>query len=294
MQNFKNKIIGSLRRLDEFYNKEKLNYEINSLKRTLKIRPENGGLYYNKEHKEKFLKIINCDGVGKVELYKIALIIDCLLVNSEEIFSDKYPLDIQEQFKKNIQRICRVCADEAGYSQSKQDDYWKDLAISRQEMFPAGAQVVERFSGIGLRQGFGVNFIQNTRFFALLIRLGGRSCYYQIHTHAQELEEFHEEGWKNCYLRIAKMMKLNPKVKGVVGTSWFFDPQLMRISPNLVYLRNIPIYHGAESFFVEKDYSRNALVKSKTRKKLYDEKKYTPKSYMIVWPKTDLLRWANL
>ena len=64
------------------------------------------------------------------------------------------------------------------------------------------------------------------------------------------------------------------------------------MSPRLGYLRDTPVDGGARLFFFEEGGSSisNSLSTSPTRRKLYDEGKYMPKSYMLVWGKpTDCL-----
>ena len=237
--------------------------------------------------------IRNNKGIEDMEKYRKIVILECLLDNWNDMFSEKYPQCIQEQFEKSSKRMLNMCQSERGWSAHTEDVYWKDLAISRQQMFPAGAQIVEVYSGFGLTQGFSVNPYQSFRFLKLLIRKGGRLGYYQIHTHTPELSEFNEQGWNDCYIRIAEMLKKYKEVKGMFGGSWFYDPQLEFISPRLMYLRNIPLNNGAISFYVGEDRTGNALVKSKTRIKLYEEGKYKPKSYLLVWPRKELIKWAS-
>ena len=40
------------------------------------------------------------------------------------------------------------------------------------------------------------------------------------------------------------------------------------------------------------DFSGDAFVKSKKRMKLFTEGKYTPKSYLLIWPRKKLTDWA--
>tara|TARA_R110002049_G_scaffold101855_1_gene247100 strand:+ start:9124 stop:9867 length:744 start_codon:yes stop_codon:yes gene_type:complete len=123
----------------------------------------------------------------------------------------------------------------------------------------------------------------------------GWGTWYRMHTNSSYLTEFNEEGWDAFYIRAAELLLQNSDVQGVVGTSWFFDPQLRSISSRLAYLYNRPINAGAYSLAhrsTELDISR-ATSTSKTRKELYLSGKYTPKSYSIFWPRNSLLEWAN-
>lgn len=241
-----------------------------------------------------FNQISESFGVEKIEECRKAFIVECLLENWEEIFSQKYPDCVQQQFMKTSKRILAMCqSSEKGWGEYNEDVYWKDLAIARQQMFPAGAQVVEAYSGFGLQQGLKGSILQYIRFIRMVIHNKGKTGYYQIHTHTPELGEFNEIGWYDCYIRIAEMLKINKKIKGIFGSSWFYDPFLAEISPRLMYLQRVPLDNGAERFYIGIDRTGNAFTKSKTRFQLYNEGKYIPKSYLIVWSRGQILKWAN-
>ena len=82
---------------------------------------------------------------------------------------------------------------------------------------------------------------------------------------------------------------------GVVGYSWFYDPKLETISPQLAYLRRRPADGGA--FFLRGHTSefdiKNATAKSQTRRRLYEAGQYTPVGYKMVWLRRDILSWAD-
>src|SRR5215207_234943 len=113
-------------------------------------------------------------------------------------------------------------------------------------MIPAGAQVLHEH-GISRRnvlRGRGRETINAALFF---LGTKGFAPFYEIHTHYPALNEFNEEGWKRCYRRIADLLRVNPHVKGMAGSSWFFDPVVAQVSPRLAYLRDIPVENGALS-----------------------------------------------
>ena len=99
----------------------------------------------------------------------------------------------------------------------------------------------------------------------------------------------------NPYLRIAELLERQQDIRGMVGTSWFYDPQLLEISPCLAYLQQRPLErgafllrHGTGLFDIE-----HATMTSKTRHRLYQEGKYTPIVYSLLWPRQDLISWAE-
>jgi hypothetical protein len=97
------------------------------------------------------------------------------------------------------------------------------------------------------------------------------------------------------YLRIAELMKRNPRIRGIYRRSWLLDPKLEEISPNLAYLRQTPQQNGAKLFrcsSTERDIKQSLAI-SPIRRKLYAEGKYLPTVYAYIWPRRDVLEWAN-
>lgn len=242
---------------------------------------------------EIYGKIRYADGVQELEIFRKIMILECLLNSWDDCFSEKYPQSIRMQFKKNFERMLNLCNDDKGWRELNTDDYWKDLAIARQQIFPAGAGVVETYSGFGFRQGFSVNPIQSLKFLKLLFLSGGKKGYYQIHTHTPLLGDFNEQGWLECYIRISEMLIKHQEIKGVFRASWFCDPDLVKISPRLGYLHKMPVDNGAKVFYIQEDKTGNPFVKSKTRLKLYKKGQYRPKTYLLVWPRKELIKWAK-
>jgi hypothetical protein len=128
----------------------------------------------------------------------------------------------------------------------------------------------------------------------LVLRLHGLGPVFRIHIDERDLSEFNDAGWDRAYLRVAEMLRLHPKVKGAVGTSWTLDPQLDHISPRLSYPRRCQVDHGAFLRFEGPSEltTQRALAKSTTRRRLYERGEYVPGAYTIVWPRRDFLRWA--
>lgn len=169
----------------------------------------------------------------------------------------------------------------------------KDLALCRQVLFPAGAQVVQPHSGFSRSLMFRGGIKQFWSMLRLLKKTGGNTGYYFYHTHLSELQDFNARGWDNFYLRIADMLKINLECRGLVSTPWFLDPALKKVSPHLSYIRDRPEQNGASFFFIRIDPDSGALSKSATRRRLYAEGKYIPKSYCMVWPREEMIEWAS-
>jgi len=176
------------------------------------------------------------------------------------------------------------------------DSFCKDLAICRQRMIPCGAQLLDAISGIPRRW-----LIQSGTKQALTLiwlvagKLGSFRTLYEVHWDRRLVREFNPAGWERTFVRIAEVLKLNPQFRGIFGSSWWFDPQISRISPRLSFLRTLPEAHGAKFFFVGEDQQTTgeALLNSPERQKLHAAGSYRPKKYAVVWARQDLISWAE-
>lgn len=161
---------------------------------------------------------------------------------------------------------------------------------------PCGAQALDLSSRIPLTSA--VLSVPRERSLSSLIRYlrcMGLGVWFRGHTDTAYLKEFNEEGWDKFYLRIAELLLLRKNVRGLVGTSWFYDPQLIDISPRLSYLQLRQIERGA--YLMRHRGTKNdiewATKTSTTRRRLYQEGKYTPIAHSLIWGRNELLSWAK-
>lgn len=177
------------------------------------------------------------------------------------------------------------------------DLYVKDLGVVTFRLLPGGAQLVDVNWGIprsavtrarSIADGFSA-----ARY--VLQRCGGFRPAVEIHTSSKTLHEFTEEGWRRCYLRIADLMELNPAIRAMYGLSWFYDPELARVSPRLAYLQDEPQAFGARLLFWGHDEKSvaNALATSPTRRRMFEAGEYRPAGYMLVWSREDMLEYRR-
>jgi hypothetical protein len=176
------------------------------------------------------------------------------------------------------------------------DSFVKDLRFASGLSVPGGAQDVDLRSTIGYRASARL-LIRNPsgRNIRRLFKYRQLAPWFRIHTDSRYLHDFNEPGWDACYLRIAALLKTHPEVLGMAGTSWFYDPQLESVSPRLGYLRLRPVERGAivvrnrtSSFDIQ-----SATATSESRRRLYEAGKFIPVSHTILWPREELLAWAQ-
>jgi len=225
------------------------------------------------------------------------LLLSELVVKLPETLSQR-PLshDVGGLVASAASRLLTELSDSSKSNYSYPDDFFvKDLRFAAGLTVPAGAQVIDLRSSLGRRLSIQLLL----RRFSMsncvaLLRTTTIDPWYRMHTEQRNLDEFNASGWNAFYRRSASMLKIDTDVRGLVGTSWFFDPQLKTISPRLAYLLE-PTRHGAMLFPVgtsEFDIS-SATATSESRRKLYETGKYRPTSYTLIWPRDALLRWAS-
>jgi len=176
------------------------------------------------------------------------------------------------------------------------DHFLKDVRFAAGWTFPCGAKVVDLSSRLSLP----VSLVAALRCWdpSLAVRAlttERRAPWFEHHTESRYLDEFSETGMETTYRCVASLLRLHPDVAGLTAYGWLYDPQLAEISPHLSYLRQRPLKRGAISirggtsdFDIE-----NSLAKSKTRRRLYEEGRYKPVAYRILWLRRDILRWDD-
>jgi len=204
---------------------------------------------------------------------------------------------IVDLYYMEFRRIVRELETKSvGFYLFPNDLFFKDLGLCRLVLIPVGSELIEIDSGISrhiLFQGSLTQFLKGLKFFTA--KTGGFKPFFQIHLDSRKEDEFNCQQRTLCYLNIAEILKLNGQIKGVFGGSWFYDPQIEKISPRLAYLRRLPLAHGAQTFYFGSDEQAlaNALHKSPTRRQYYKNGQYLPSNYILVWPRQELLAWAE-
>jgi hypothetical protein len=187
-----------------------------------------------------------------------------------------------------------------------EDFFAKDLRFVCGATAPGGAQILDVLFPLSpaarllrLRRTLGtvgrLVLAGDPRRAAGLLAQGGTGDWLQIHTDIRNIADFNAQGWDRCYHRISDILTARPRIAGMLGISWFYDPQLREISPRLSYLQDKPLQNGA--FLVRLKpgpiHSQRAAATSPTRRRLIESGAYTPVCYALFWPRRELLRWAG-
>lgn len=172
------------------------------------------------------------------------------------------------------------------------DSYFKDLALASGALFPAGERVVEPFSVLQRSLMFNAGVTQSLQFLKSGVLAGGYKPVFRLHVHLAEQSHLSEDSWWQTCQRLAQMLEINPDIKGIVGSSWYYDPQVPAISPHLGFINKLLAENGAYWFFSHIEGSNSgAFATSETRKQAFDAGKYLPRNYVVFWPRGRVLSW---
>jgi len=175
------------------------------------------------------------------------------------------------------------------------DLFHKEFGLASERLYAAGSQLLDPNCGVPRSIVIRAGVRQLPQTLLTIVKLGGFSPYIQLHTHKFNLARFNEPGRREMFRGCVELYSLFPDCLGTVGSSWFLDPALHDISPHLDYLLLMPLAGGAHLFYysANSEAIANATATSKTRRKLFEEGKYLPKNYMLIWGKQAQTEWAR-
>lgn len=236
-------------------------------------------------------------GSSALENYHEMLLAYLITDFDNRIEGQRIPDSITTLLAASFERILAQLGNaENNFYRHSNDLFRKDLALCRLKLLPCGSELVDVYSGVPrsilIRNGF-QQLVYSLRFF--LHRANGFRPWYESHWDRRLIRSFTPQGYDQCYLHIAELLELNPQVKGMMGSSWWFDPALETISPNLTFLRKVPLDNGAQLFRVGPSAAATeaAIHLSAERKRLYDSRHYLPTNYLLTWARKDMLAWAK-
>jgi len=230
------------------------------------------------------------------DILKIALTAKLAIKTPSLAGNEDFPDSILAYYPAAFDRLSSILKDRAEQPFDKTKNILNKIGFVLAINIPCGAQLLDLQSSIPIRSA--ILSVPRERSFRSLVRYfyhRGTGIWFRGHTDTEYLDEFNEEGWDKFYLRIAELLRRRKYVRGLVGTSWFYDPQIVNISPRLSYLQKRQLERGA--YLMRHGGSESeikfATQASKTRLRLYHEGKYTPISYSLIWGREELLSWAK-
>lgn len=198
-----------------------------------------------------------------------------------------------------LRNFRRILADTKKQATSRydiaNDVYRKDLALVLGKLFPIGSFFIESGSGIPRSLLYRKDLRQALVFLRMWARTRTLKGYYESHLNSSDLAFFNERGSRDFYYICAEELRLNPDVTGLIRSSWFVDPAMEQVGATLLHLTKIPMEHGATryKYLDEVAGKSGALAFSPVRRKLFEEGRYLPTSYLLAWHRRQMLEWFN-
>ena len=122
--------------------------------------------------------------------------------------------------------------------------------------------------------------------------LGKHDMCYVIHTIERNIQGFNAEQMELAYRNLASLLERDTNVWGIYRSSWFLDPAVADISPNMAFLMQVPLDNGAE-LYDNGPCSRNDILKatllSSERSRLHASGDYLPRNYFYFWPRARII-----
>lgn len=241
--------------------------------------------------------LIERGGEALLERYQQLLLARLVEGTDERLASMPLPPSVAELVRRYLEKaLDDLERPRAGFYRPDNDAFAKQLCVGRLRLLPCGPELVDRLSGVPrgvlLFGGWG----QRLRVaYFLAVRSRGRAPFYTLHTDRQLLGRLNARDYGECYQRVADLLRANPSMKGLMGKSWFYDPVLENISPELAFLGAEPVAGGALRFREGPTPSalKAALRFSRVRQELHQSGRYTPTEYWLIWQRNDLLRWVE-
>ncbi len=95
-----------------------------------------------------------------------------------------------------------------------------------------------------------------------------------------------------AYYRMALALEYQPRIKGIMGASWMRSPSLAAHSPHLAWFSTFFAQNGGFVTDAGRADPDCGVLKSTTRRRLYEEGKFVPYQGFGIWPRQAMLRWA--
>ena len=205
--------------------------------------------------------------------------------------------DIRELIATYFARIlAEIQSDRVRNFRYENDLRAKDMGVCRLRLIPCGAELIDRFSGVPRSVLISRNVVQTysaLRFFVFKSR--HFRIFFESHWDRRLIRDFSPEGFDRCYMKVASLLEVNPDIHGVIGSTWWFDPVVEQIAPELFYLQKLFLDNGAISINLgsDADAVMDATTFSPNRTKLVESGEYVPRRFMLIWHRTDILLWRN-
>jgi hypothetical protein len=197
---------------------------------------------------------------------------------------------IGKGFERHFDRIIAMAQDfTPGACPTEGYDFRIDLALCRQKTIPTIFAFLDPFQGYPRTLAFrnGVRQFFEVLWFAIRY---GHDDFLEAHLHPADRYYMNKDNFHRIQLIVVDILNANPELKGYMGKGFFADPELIKISPHLAYVRTEQT--GAGWFFDRIQGPDEGALTSRKRRELYERGEYIPKVYYGIWPRSKVMKWA--
>jgi hypothetical protein len=121
----------------------------------------------------------------------------------------------------------------------------------------------------------------------------GPVFFSHLNAHRKNRYVMTENESNRSYHRMAESLRLQPRVKGLVTSSWFHSPDTFTVSPHLAWMnRTVQQNGGLVVVMGPADPDSGVLTRSPERKKAYEAGAFKPTTGLVIWPRDAMLAWA--
>jgi len=114
-----------------------------------------------------------------------------------------------------------------------------------------------------------------------------------VTVHRGRIPVLMERACKISFWRIAQALRMQPEVRGIVTSSWLYDPQTCGVSPHLAWMRSLFLENGGALADIGEAPSGSGFLEGNLRRRqLFIAGEYTPREYAAVWPRRAVIDWA--
>jgi hypothetical protein len=235
-------------------------------------------------------------GADALEHYHRVVLAKVIQATRAELAEVELPDSIRPLVDAEHDRILRdLTLPKRNFYFHDNDAFAKDLAVASMRLIPCGSELVDTASGlprsIALRSGLG----QAMCMAKIGLRDSGFRPWFECHWDRRLLAFFTAAEYDRFYCRVADLLERFPRAKGLMTSSWWFDPIVATISPELAFLSATPMANGADRLRVgvHPVATKDALRFAKERSALHAAGRYQPCVYMLAWPRRPLVAWAR-
>lgn len=241
---------------------------------------------------------------GMYYFHAIALI-QLIERNYQKLIESEYPEEIKSLSLENLERILDTLiageenADPSmsfsppNYLYHGSDRFAKDLSAATLRMLVFGGRKLCRVKfPIGLLKTHPVQMA------TYIAKHGASGSYLETHFDSNDIHlkaRFGEESWHQVLRNVGRVMQNDSSITGFVGHSWYYDPCLREVAPNLSHIGGTILDNGGSVFCtgISESTTESALRNSTVRQGLYELGLYQPKRFKILWPRKAVLQWAS-